>query len=302
MRAIMVSVDYGDILSLTLPYNRHHFSDVMIVTTPGDTLSISIAERNNAKVFTTDSFYADGAVFNKWRALEEGLDAYGRTGWLCIMDADVLWPKNLRRIEEGADYLWLDYGEYPTRLKIGQLCSPLRRMYPDVVGLTENTLPREEDWGKYSIHRNIGEWAGYSQIFHADDPVLRYCENCDGGLCTIDHHRNMDGTLGVCRWECAVHRGRTCQQFTWHDISWKTAGGADSFFQRRWELKNKVRPNFEVLHLGDAGVNWCGRASKLVDGSSPPDGEEKKEKLRGYMRGRRGKAGRPDEFDHEKIK
>ena len=35
MRAILVSVDYADILALTLPLNRHHFSDVMVAATIG---------------------------------------------------------------------------------------------------------------------------------------------------------------------------------------------------------------------------------------------------------------------------
>jgi hypothetical protein len=32
LRAIMVAVNYSDLLSITLPYNRHHFDQVMIVT------------------------------------------------------------------------------------------------------------------------------------------------------------------------------------------------------------------------------------------------------------------------------
>ena len=39
-------------------------------------------------------FYADGAAFNKWKALELALDSYGRRGWLCVMDADVIWPQH----------------------------------------------------------------------------------------------------------------------------------------------------------------------------------------------------------------
>ena len=32
MRAILVAVDYADLLAITLPYNRQHFYEVMVVT------------------------------------------------------------------------------------------------------------------------------------------------------------------------------------------------------------------------------------------------------------------------------
>jgi hypothetical protein len=78
MRAAIVSVDFGDLLEITLPYNRHHFTEVMIVTTPADWRSQEAARNNNAGLYVTDTFYAQGEDFNKWAALEEALDQYGR--------------------------------------------------------------------------------------------------------------------------------------------------------------------------------------------------------------------------------
>src|SRR5580692_269178 len=94
MKAILVSVDYADILAVTLPYNRHHFDEVYVVTTPGSEDG-RVAKQLGAEVWGTTAFYDDGAVFNKWKALEEALDVMGRDGWLCVMDADVLWPKTV---------------------------------------------------------------------------------------------------------------------------------------------------------------------------------------------------------------
>src|SRR5271165_5034841 len=91
----MTCVDYAPLLSVTLPYNRHHFQEVWVVTAQRDTATQEVALRNGARVHITDAFYRRGAFYNKWLALEEGLDAMGRSGWLCIMDADVLWPRNL---------------------------------------------------------------------------------------------------------------------------------------------------------------------------------------------------------------
>ena len=205
MRSVLVAVDYLEPLRVTYPYNRHHFDSVTIVTDSRCAESVRHA-CPDADVFVTDAFYDDGALFNKWKALEQGLDRMGRHGWLCIMDADVLWPKHA-----------------PLRLEKGTLLSPLRRMCPDI-----RFVP-EVEWGRYPVHRNIAEHAGYTQIFHASDP----------------------------------HLGSP----PWHEQNWVHAGGADSFFQRKWPAGCKRRPSWDVLHLGPAGVNWAGvgHAEVLMD-------------------------------------
>jgi hypothetical protein len=296
MRAILVSVGYTDLLRITLPYNRQHFDDVLVVTSPADAPNVEpLADESRARLFVTDAFYRDGADFNKWLALEEGLDFYGREGWLCLMDADVLWPRGLS-VEPTADGARM-FDTVSARLKRqrvpGYLYTPLRRICPLPLRLrpdpdcpvcygrgwngTDGPLgawqtcpltcsglrpPPEKEWCQYPLHRNAAEWAGYSQIFHASDPVLG--------------------------------------PPPWHDVTWRHAGGADSFFQEKWPASRKVRPPFEVLHLGEAGVNWCGRAGPLADGSLPEGAVEKRAKLSRYWRRRLGKTG-PDRFRHEKL-
>lgn len=239
MRAILVSVDYADLLAITLPYNRHHFSEVMVVTSKLDTLTPEVAIANGAGVYSTDSFYDDGAIFNKWKALEEGLDLFGRDGWLCVMDADVLWPKDAVLPEMGC----------------GQLCTPYRRMMLDFSG----DVPPENEWLNYRRHKNAGEWAGYSQVFHADDPCL----------------------------------GKP----PWHQVNWTHAGGADSFFQRKWLKAKKMRPDFEVLHLGSPATNWCGRVTPYLSGEIPAGAGIRTNHLRQIFRERR----RTKRFDHEQT-
>ena len=46
-----------------------------------------------------------------------------------------------------------------------------------------------------------------------------------------------------------------------------TACQDDSIFQRKWPRQNKIRPPFDVLHIGTAGSNWYGRASPYLDGN-----------------------------------
>jgi len=240
-RAILVCVDYSDLLAITLKYNRHHFSQVCVVTSPEYVENVfPICVKNDAIMYPTDSFYKDGAVFNKWRALEEGLDYYGRSGWLCVMDADVLWPKELPDFE----------------MEEGKLYTPLRRMCTD---LTKPIPYNESTWTGYPIHRNVNEWAGYSQVFHASDPCL-----------------------GIP---------------PWHETDWKHAGGADSFFQKKWHKRDKVRPPFECLHLGPAGKNWGGRVSNYLDGTAPEKAAERQTYMNTLFSDRR----KHRNFDHEKL-
>ena len=274
LTAVIVCVDYSDYLSVTLPRNRHHFREVLIVTHPSDLRTLSIAVRHECKTFVTSAFYDDGADFNKWLALELGLDFIGRNRWLCLLDADVIWPDNL---PVDRDYF-----------EVGKLYTPLRRMQktlekepcPDCNNgwdsycvpkhtpaydkprhtICEHCLssgcivdiPKEDTWNKFPIHSNINEWAGYTQIFHGADPVL----------------------------ESNRH---------WHQTNWKHAGGADSFFQQKWAKENKIRPPFEVLHLGEAGKNWCGRVSPLLCGEDVQGAADNEERMRQLMYNRKKK-------------
>lgn len=224
-RAIMVCVNYEDLLAVTLPYNRHHFEDVCIVTDSASEQRIRDLILPDApsslceiKLFVTDAFYERGAAFNKWLALERALDWYGRHGWLCVMDADVLWPRDATIPE----------------MKIGELLTPLRRMapWPFPISFPPFWYQDERTWGSWPLHRNVGEWAGYTQIFRAEDPAIGPAP--------------------------------------WHETDWRHAGGADSIFQRKWSNAKKIRPKWEVLHLGEAGQNWFGRATPMGDGTVLP--------------------------------
>lgn len=243
LRAILVCVEYSDLLSITLPYNRHHFTDVMVVTSTTDRETIRVARDNDAKVHVTDLFYTDGAIFNKWRALEEGLDVFGREGLLCIMDADVVWPKQI------------DHYQFPW----GCLTVPRRHLFVDVT----EPLPLEKDWYHYPTMNEV-EFAGYSQIFHANDPHL--------------------------------------PPAPWHQTDWTHAGGADSFFQQLWPSHCKLRTDWQVMHLGPPGINWLGRASQRVDGTSPEDAGTKRWAMRKMRTARQYNARQGDPYRAERIR
>ena len=96
MRGIVVSVEYDDLLAITLARNARHFERILVVTSPADEATQDVAARvPNAEVHTTDAFYRNGAAFNKGLALEEGFERIGREGWLLAWDADIVMPQRM---------------------------------------------------------------------------------------------------------------------------------------------------------------------------------------------------------------
>jgi hypothetical protein len=231
MRAFIVSVDYWDYLALTLPYNRHHFSEVWIITSPRDNRTLAIAEANDCNVHATNIFWEGGADFNKWAALEECFGVAGRHGWIVAMDADIAWPKTIPVID------W----------KIGTLYVPFR-----LNGKSCVAIPDEREWGKFDIY-HPRQFAGYSQIFHASDA--------------------------------------NCEQVPWYETDWRHAGGADTFFEKRWDGEKKVRPPFSCLHLGPPGANWAGRSSEYLNGLKDDSADSRRRKMEAYRLSRKRRRG-----------
>lgn len=154
MRAILVCVDFSDILAVTLPRNVRFFDTVLVVTTPEDKATQEVvAGVPGARCHCTSVFFDRGAVLNKGAAIEEGFDVLGRSGWIVVMDADIVIPA------------------WPLLLTPGFLYSPLRRMMerpPNPL-----VIPPEEAWKQFPLHPQQAEFAGFYQAFHGSDPVLQ---------------------------------------------------------------------------------------------------------------------------------
>ncbi len=237
-RAIIVSVDFADLLAITLPYNRHHFSEVVVVTSHADKQSQKVARKYGARTYATDVFYDSGAVFNKHKPLEDALTSIGRWGWICLLDVDILWPKKV-------PYLELDSGcIYGAKRRI----------------LSNAFAPIPEDWSSLPIYLpSCRLFAGCTQLFHA------------GAAC-----------LGPP---------------PWHSTNWRHAGGADSEFQQKWPREKRIWMPFEVLHLGEVGINWCGRVLPYQDGDCPKQGGERMKALASMVKS----PGIPRRGPHERI-
>lgn len=152
VKAICVSVDYSDILEMTLPTHKFFCESTLVITAPGDTKTIEVAEANGAQVHVTDAFYRKGAKFNKWSALEEGLDLIGRSGWLLIIDADIAIPEHRHPFIPVPSYLY----------------TPHRRIKHDI----SDGLPEQRKWAQYKRLKNNEDFRSYFQLFHGSDQVL----------------------------------------------------------------------------------------------------------------------------------
>lgn len=208
MRALTVSVDFGDLLAVTLPRNIRHFAEYFVISAPTDAETAAVARRYGAQLIQTDAFYrGPGAAFRKGLAIEEALEqTIGRRGTFVSLDADIVLPPDFALAEE--------------QLRPDVLYGARRRVLRDprkfADGLDWNTLPELPD----------KEIAGYFQAFRADSLV--------------------------------------CRQVPWYGVQWLTAAGYDTEFERRWPEKHWLP--FAVLHLGEDGKNWCGRATDRLDG------------------------------------
>lgn len=241
--AITICVEYHDILDLTLGYNKSFYDRVLIVTSLTDQKTVDVCTKHDVPVHQTNAFYEKNAIFNKFAAMEEGLQVLGRDGWILVHDADILIPRHRPEF----------------KLRIGNLYTPHRRIWDPI----PNEVPEERLWRTKRRTLANEEFAGYFQLFHGSDPVL--------------------------------------MEKPWFQTDWTWAGGADTFFHERWPASKKVRPPFEVLHLGPPFTNWAGRTNAFLDGTVPEDAQKRIEIKDMLLKARRTST-RGGRFLKEKIR
>lgn len=146
IKSITVCVEFDDLLAITLPRNKRHFTHTLIVTSSADTRTQQLAARHGCECYVTDAFYERSALFNKGAAMEEGFDELGRNGWICVWDADIVMPSKMI---------------FP-KLEIDCLYTPVRCLLED-----PSTFRDGLDWDSLPIATQPGEFPGHFQLFHA---------------------------------------------------------------------------------------------------------------------------------------
>lgn len=92
---VVLSVDFGHYLAETLPNNVKLFGETIVVTSADDKKTIEIANKNGAKAIITESFWKDGAPFNRGAGINDGIKA-AKYDFIYSFDADVILPEDIR--------------------------------------------------------------------------------------------------------------------------------------------------------------------------------------------------------------
>ena len=104
---IMVSVNYNDISPITLKSIPKEFK-MTVVTTKEDTECQSICDELGIDFIISERIYEDGALFNKGKAINDGIKSLKDPEWILLLDADiylkddfleVITKSNLNRID-----------------------------------------------------------------------------------------------------------------------------------------------------------------------------------------------------------
>ena len=96
LEGVVTCVGYGDILELTLPKNKKHFDNLIVVTDLKDSRTKDVCDRNGVNCIQSDIFYSKRTVFNKGGAINLAYANLTYFDWCINLDADIILPDNFR--------------------------------------------------------------------------------------------------------------------------------------------------------------------------------------------------------------
>jgi hypothetical protein len=138
IEAVTVCINYSDFLAHTLPHNKNHFDNMVIVTDTKDINTKKICEYYNVRCVQTDVFYEDGSgKINKGKGINEGLKHLDGDGWVVHMDADIYLPPLTRSILEKLEL------DKETIYGIDRMMCPTYKKWIDFL---DNPSPLHEGW------------------------------------------------------------------------------------------------------------------------------------------------------------
>lgn len=140
-----------------------------------------------------------------------------------------------------------DFPSHRAALRSGRLYGCRRRALVKFKANTP-TLFQHHLWKNIPVVQEKGPY-GYFQLFHMEDPILRNASSL-------------------------------------FPADWRFAGGCDNEFMLRWPEKLRTWLPCHVLHLGPMYQNWCGRATQLVSGKTPPRAAQNLSSLRAINTGK----------------
>jgi hypothetical protein len=101
LEAVTVCVQYADFACWTLPLNKTHFDNLIVVTSKEDKLTQRICEYHHIHCVRSDVWKVEGGGFNKAAMINEGLKHLKYNEFISHYDADCVLSPKFRTILEG---------------------------------------------------------------------------------------------------------------------------------------------------------------------------------------------------------
>jgi hypothetical protein len=103
IEGVITSVGVADFLAHSLPYNRHQFDQLVVVTAHTDRETQRVCEYWNVRCVLTDRFESHLGHFCKGAGINVGLKALDCDGWVVHLDSDIVVPPLFRQYIELTD-------------------------------------------------------------------------------------------------------------------------------------------------------------------------------------------------------
>lgn len=234
LQAVIVCVDYADFFKHTGAENQKIFNKVVVVTDIKDTEVTKLCLQFGYTCVKTDVFYENGATFNKYAGINEGLKYIDSDAWVLFLDSDIALPKETRRVLEKLD---LD----PTCL----------------YGMDRINITGYDAWTRFKKGNGIlnNNW-----MLTTDSKELG---------ARLVHIYGQQGENGRFEGWRPLGYFQLCYRSAFHlyPQESKSADHCDLVFSRLWPREKRVFiPEIFCIHLetqnGElSGVNWYGRKS-----------------------------------------
>ncbi len=229
LEAVMVCVNYADILAHTLPHTLHHVDKLIVVTDSRDQATKNVCDYYDVECVQTDCFYDDGATFNKGKGINAGLARLSQQDFVLHLDADVVLPPRTRPI---LNSIYLD---------------------PDAI---------------HGLDRlNCNGFNNWINFISAPRPMhqLYYLVHANAfSLGARVSHYNQDGWFPIGFFQLWNPRQSGITRYPEEGVG---ADHTDVVFAKAFPVeKRRFIPDFYVYHLdsekAEMGANWMGRKTK----------------------------------------
>jgi len=255
---LLTSVNFHDILELTLPHNKEIFKHFLIITSNKDGNTQAACKNLNVDCIATDAF---GERFNKGAAINEGLNQLqGVADWVLITDADVFWPPFLEKqlLSLNYDYLYGFYRRVLMKKDLGILYQ--ENDVPDFMeGI--NTLYLGGNYKYMATKGDVEMQSPFNGREVMRSPNIYKVVEQPESFTAMGWNSNVASTIEN---PLPLGYGQLYNINQYPDRRYpedfNTAAGCDSYFSSQWIMEQRqFIKGFTTLHLGPRMVHWDGR-------------------------------------------